>query len=95
MPNYKLIVKQLSPLHHNGKIYQQGDTVIERIVLTNEEADIIFLRSEDVMVVPFDTVKSEEKVEGIEGKKPEEVKKKTYAQMNAKEREEFKKSKTE
>jgi murein endopeptidase len=90
MPAYKLIVKQQEPLHHNGKIYQQGQTVMDRIVLNEQEAELINFRSEDVRV---ERLNPDPGVKKVKVEDTEEPKKKTYAQMNAKEREEFKKSK--
>lgn len=59
MPVYKLVVKQTEPVHHNGKIYQNGDTKIERIVITEAEAKLVNERDNQVSAILIEEPKGE------------------------------------
>ena len=95
MPKYKEIVAISEGLNHNGKKYAKGEIVRENVVLTEMEAKFlndqianVDTNSQSVGVTGCKYVLMEEpkKTEKVEGKK-------TYAQMNAQERAEYKKQK--
>jgi hypothetical protein len=67
--DYKLLSNLDEPLHLNGKIYQKGQTIIERVVVTESEAQIMNLRQTETLLVPIqDTEKMEKpkKVKAVE-----------------------------
>jgi hypothetical protein len=50
--DYKLICNLDTPFHLNGKVYQKGEVIIERVVLTEAEAVIMNLRETSTLLVP-------------------------------------------
>jgi hypothetical protein len=49
---YKLLANMNQPYYHNGKVYNHGDVILERVVLTESEAAIMNLRETATKLVP-------------------------------------------
>jgi hypothetical protein len=51
--DYKLICNLDTPYTHNGRSYSKGETIIERVVLTESEAETMNLRQTETKLVPI------------------------------------------
>jgi hypothetical protein len=54
MPIYKLVSNLNERLSHNGQFYAFGDTIMERVVLTEEEAKIMNRNQTGTILVLLD-----------------------------------------
>jgi len=57
MPAYKQVANLGQPLHENGFIYNDGDVIRERVVVTEKEAEIMNLRHPETKLILIDDPK--------------------------------------
>jgi hypothetical protein len=84
MPIYKLVSNLNERLSHNGKFYAFGDTVIDRVVLTEEEAKIMNRNQTGTILVLLD--KGPKVQENVQESEPEKVEVKGNIALWGKER---------
>lgn len=58
MPIYKLICNQKEQLSHNGKFYREGEVILERVVVTEQEAKIMNERHTETKLVSIEEPKT-------------------------------------
>jgi hypothetical protein len=55
-----MVVRQIEPLYQNGKIYQNGETVMERVVLSEEMFKTVDERDLQIRLIPLETTPPKE-----------------------------------
>lgn len=86
MPIYKLVSNLNERLSHNGRFYNFGDVVMERIVVTEEEAAIMNRNQTGTILVLLDKdQKVQEQVQEVVPEREEVKPKKSLEQMNKEE----------
>jgi hypothetical protein len=80
MPFYKMIVSQQEPLHHNGKAYNQGDVLMERVQLSEIEYNFN-VKWPNLTGCRFELIKDAKVVAAVESGNLNDLKKEQLAAM--------------